>query len=167
MTHFWRLGIRRALLIWLSLGLLYFLAFAEMAVFVRYQSILTENKAVLYYAIALLLLGFGLGILVVQALVCRSFSHEAGDFETLGFTRLAIASYYGMQNLFIVMAALLPATPIYFVLALLEPLRQPTAVFERVVIAQGLLALAFVLSFALLIWLALRPSPALLLKLRN
>ncbi len=165
MIHFWRLGLKRAPVMWILAGVLYLIAYVEVAVFVRYQKFLTTNNPLLLYAFALLLIGFAFGVLMVQAILCRSLRYEVGNFETLGFTRFKILSYYGMQNLFVVLLALLPAVSTDLILTnFFSQKSMPIASFERVIAAQFLLAVLLVLSFGNFLILYSRLSPALLLK---
>lgn len=165
MIQFWRLGLRRAPVMWSLAGVLYLLAYVEMAVFVRYEKFLSANNTLLLYAFALLLIGFGFGIMMVQAILCRSLRYEIGNFETLGFTRLKIVSYYGMQNLFVAMLALLPAISTDLLLSsFFTEKNMPIAAFERAIMGQFQLGLFLVLSFVVFLLAYSGKSPALLLK---
>jgi hypothetical protein len=165
MIQFWRLGLKRAPVIWSLAGVLYLLADVEVAIFMRYEKFLAANNTLLLYAFALLLVGFAFGILLVQATFCRALRYEIGNFETLGFTRLKIIGYYGMQNLFVVLLALVPAVSTDLILSsLFLQKNMPLASFERAIIAQFLLCLFLMLSFTSFLVVYSRPSPALLLK---
>lgn len=165
MIHFWRLGLKRAPVMWILAGVLYLIAYVEVAVFVRYQKFLSTNNSLLLYAFALLLIGFAFGLLMVQAILCRSLRYEVGNFETLGFTRLKILSYYAMQNLFVILLALLPAISTDLILSnFFSQKSMPIASFERVITAQFMLAFFLVFSFSGFMVLYSRLSPALLLK---
>jgi hypothetical protein len=150
---------------WGLSGILYLVAYVEIAVFVRYQKFLSSSNSLLLYAFALLLIGFSFGLLMVQAILCRQLRYEIGNFETLGFPRLKVLSYYGMQNLFVAMLALLPAvTTDLIVTNLFAQKNVPTANFDRVIVAQFALTLTLITSFFLFLILNSRQSPALLLK---
>ena len=150
---------------WILAGVLYLIAYVEVAVFVRYQKFLSTNNSLLLYAFALLLIGFAFGLLMVQAILCRSLRYEVGNFETLGFTRLKILSYYAMQNLFVILLALLPAISTDLILSnFFSQKSMPIASFERVITAQFMLAFFLVFSFSGFMVLYSRLSPALLLK---
>ncbi|MFO1469965.1 MAG: hypothetical protein U1F27_02850 [Turneriella sp.] len=164
MIHFWRLGLKRAPVMWILAGVLYLIAYVEVAVFVRYQKFLTTNNPLLLYAFALLLSGFAFGVLMVQAILCRSLRYEVGNFETLGFTRFKILSYYGMQNLFVVLLSLLPAVSTDLILTNFLAEEYADCEFGRVIAAQFLLAVLLVMSFGNFLILYSRLSPALLLK---
>ncbi len=165
MIQFWRLGLKRAPVMWSLAGVLYLLAYVEMAVFVRYEKFLSANNTLLLYAFALLLIGFGFGILMVQAILCRALRYEIGNFETLGFTRLRIVGYYGMQNLFVALLALIPAVSTDLVLSsFFAQKNMPIATFERAIAAQFLLGFFLILSFMSFLLVYSRLSPALLLK---
>ncbi|MFZ5630398.1 MAG: hypothetical protein ACOY5B_14805 [Spirochaetota bacterium] len=165
MIQFWRLGLKRAPVMWSLAGILYLLAYVEMAVFVRYEKFLSANNTLLLYAFALLLIGFAFGILMVQAILCRALRYEIGNFETLGFTRLKIVSYYGMQNLFVALLALLPAVSTDLILSsFFSQKNMPIAAFDRAIAAQFLLGIFLMLSFVSFLFIYSRQSPALLLK---
>ncbi|MBL8035718.1 MAG: hypothetical protein JNJ69_18585 [Leptospiraceae bacterium] len=165
MIHFWRLGLKRAPIMWILAGVLYLIAYVETAVFVRYQKFLSTSNPLLLYAFALLLIGFAFGLLMVQAILCRSLRYEVGNFETLGFTRLKILGYYAMQNLFVALLALLPAVSTDLILnAFFSQKNMPVASFERVIVAQFVLGFTLIFTFANFMVLYSRQSPALLLK---
>jgi hypothetical protein len=165
MIQFWRLGLKRAPVMWSLAGILYLLAYVEMAVFVRYEKFLSANNTVLLYAFGLLLVGFVFGILMVQAVLCRALRYELGNFETLGFTRLRIVGYYGMQNLFVALMALLPAVSTDLILSsFFTQKNMPIAAFDRAIVAQFLLGLFLMITFSSFLVVYSRSSPALLLK---
>lgn len=165
MIQFWRLGLKRAPVMWALAGLLYLIAYVETSVFVRYEKFLGTSNSLLLYAFALLLVGFGFGVLMVQAILVRQLRYEIGNFETLGFTRFQVLTYYGMQNLFIVLLALLPAVLIDIVLSgFFAQKNMPVADFNRVIASQFLLGLGALASFAIFLFVYSRLAPALLLK---
>lgn len=165
MINFWRLGLKRAPVMWALAGILYLISFVEIAVFVRYQKFLSGNNSLLLYAFGLLLAGFLFGILLVQAILCRQLRYEIGNFETLGFPRMRILGYYSLQNIFVALLALLPAISTDLILSNFFIARsQPIASFDRVLAFQFMLALALVVSFSGFLYLYSRLSPALLLK---
>lgn len=165
MIQFWRLGLKRAPVMWSLAGVLYLLAYVEMAIFIRYEKFLAVNNTLLLYAFGFLLAGFAFGILMVQAILCRALRYEIGNFEMLGFTRSKIIGYYGMQNLFIALLALLPAISTDLILSSFFSQRNmPLATFERAIFAQFMLGVFLVLSFTCFLWVYSRLSPALLLK---
>ncbi len=165
MIQFWRLGLKRAPVMWTLAGVLYLIAYVETAVFVRYAKFLSSSNTLLLYAFALLLIGFAFGVVMVQAILCRSLRYEIGNFEMLGFTRLKILGYYALQNVFIALLALLPAVSTDLILSnVFSQKNMPTANFDRVIAAQFILAGAVALSFLNFLFLYSRKSPALLLK---
>lgn len=165
MIQFWRLGLKRAPVMWTLAGVLYLVAFVETAVFVRYEKFLSGSNTLLLYAFALLLIGFAFGILMVQAILCRGLRYEIGNFETLGFPRLKIVGYYGMQNLFVALLSLLPAISTDLILSnLFSQKNMPIANFDRVIVAQFLLAVLLITTFLTFLLTYSRSSPALLLK---
>lgn len=165
MIPFWRLGLKRAPIMWGLAGVLYLLAYVEMAVFVRYEKFLSSGNTLLYFAFALLLTGFVFGICMVQAILCRTLRYEMGNFETLGFTRQKIMLYYSAQNLFVALVALLPSISTDLILtAFFSQKNIPLAQFDRAIFAQFLLALFLVSVFYVFLWSYSRLSPALLLK---
>lgn len=165
MIQFWRLGLKRAPVMWALAGALYLIAFVETAVFVRYEKTLSSTNSLLLYAFALLLIGFGFGILMVQAILSRNLRYEIGNFETLGFTRFRILGYYTMQNIFVALGALLPAVCTDLILTTFFAQKNlPLANFERAIIAQFLLALILVFTFSQFLFFYSRATPALLLK---
>lgn len=165
MIHFWRLGLKRAPVMWILAGVLYLIAYVETAVFIRYEKFLSSSNSLLLYAFALLLIGFAFGVLMVQAILCRALRYEIGNFETLGFTRFKVLSYYGMQNLFVILLALLPAVSTDLILtSFFTQKSMPIANFERVIAGQFLLAVLLIVTFANFLVFYSRQSPALLLK---
>jgi len=165
MINFWRLGLKRAPVMWTLAGILYFISFVEIAVFVRYQKFLSGNNSLLLYAFGLLLAGFLFGILLVQAILCRQLRYEIGNFETLGFPRLRILGYYSLQNIFVALLALLPAVSTDLILSnFFVGRNQPIAGFDRVIAMQFALAVFLLASFLGFLFLYSRLSPALLLK---
>lgn len=165
MIQFWRLGLKRAPVMWTLAGLLYLIAYVETAVFVRYAKFLSSSNSLLLYAFALLLIGFAFGVVMVQAILCRALRYEIGNFEMLGFTRLRIIGYYALQNIFIALLALLPAVSTDLILSsFFSQKSMPIANFDRVIMAQFILAGAVAFSFINFLFLYSRKSPALLLK---
>lgn len=165
MIQFWRLGLKRAPVMWALAGVLYLIAYVETAVFVRYAKYLSANNSILLYAFGLLLIGFTFGMLMVQAILCRALRYEIGNFEMLGFTRIRIIGYYALQNVFVALLALLPAVSTDLILSsFFSQKNMPTAAFDRVIAAQFVLALAVALAFLNFLFLYSRKSPALLLK---
>ncbi|MBN8222435.1 MAG: hypothetical protein J0L53_16050 [Spirochaetes bacterium] len=165
MIQFWRLGLKRAPVMWTLAGLLYLIAYVETAVFVRYAKFLSSSNSLLLYAFALLLVGFAFGVVMVQAILCRALRYEIGNFEMLGFTRLRIIGYYALQNIFIALLALLPAVSTDLILSsFFSQKSMPIANFDRVIMAQFILAAAVAFSFINFLFLYSRKSPALLLK---
>jgi len=165
MIYFWRLGLKRAPGIWILSGLLYLIAFIETAIFIRYEKYLVLNQPLLYYAFVLLSSGFICGILMVQAILCRSLRYEIGNFETLGFTRSNIIAYYSVQNIFVLLAALLPAIPIDLILnALFAQKNIPTASVDKVILGQFFVwaVLSFMFFFFTIVFS--RQAPAMLLR---
>ncbi|HRP70011.1 MAG TPA: hypothetical protein PLY93_10810 [Turneriella sp.] len=167
MIQFWRLGLKRAPMMWILAGALYLVAYVETAVFVRYAKHLSTNNLVLLYAFLLLLIGFAFGVLMVQAILCRLLRYEIGNFETLGFTRTKIIGYYALQNIFVVLLALLPAISTDLILSSLFAQKNvETASFDRVILSQFMLAMGITASYVIFLLLYTQKSPALLLKER-
>lgn len=165
MIQFWRLGLKRAPVMWALAGVLYLIAYVETAVFVRYAKFLSSSNTLLLYAFALLLIGFAFGVVMVQAILCRALRYEIGNFEMLGFTRFRILGYYALQNVFIALLALLPAVSTDLILSsLFSQKSMPTANFDRVIVAQFILAAGVAFTFLNFLFLYSRKSPALLLK---
>jgi len=165
MIQFWRLGLKRAPVMWVLAGLLYLIAYIETAVFIRYEKFLSTSNTLLLYAFGMLLIGFAFGVLMVQAILCRSLRYEIGNFEMLGFTRFKILSYYSMQNIFVALLALLPAVSTDLILSnFFSQKSLPIASFERVIAGQFALGLLLVASFSVFAIVYSRLSPALLLK---
>lgn len=165
MIQFWRLGLKRAPVMWTLAGLLYLIAYVETAVFVRYAKFLSSSNSLLLYAFALLLIGFAFGVVMVQAILCRALRYEIGNFEMLGFTRLRIIGYYALQNIFITLLALLPAVSTDLILSsFFSQKSMPIANFDRVIMAQFILAGCVAFSFVNFLFLYSHKSPALLLK---
>jgi|JI10StandDraft_1071094.scaffolds.fasta_scaffold37753_5 hypothetical protein len=165
MIQFWRLGLKRAPVMWVLAGVLYLIAYIETAVFIRYEKFLSTSNTLLLYAFGMLLIGFAFGVLMVQAILCRSLRYEIGNFEMLGFTRFKILSYYSMQNIFVSLLALLPAVSTDLILSnFFSQKSLPIASFERVIAGQFALGLLLVASFGIFAIIYSRLSPALLLK---
>jgi len=165
MIQFWRLGLKRAPVMWALAGVLYFIAHIETGVFIRYEKFLSSSNTLLFYAFALLLVGFGFGVLMVQAILVRQLRYEFGNFETLGFSRSQVLGYYFMQNLFVGLLALLPAILADLILSqFFAQKNTPLADFNRVFAMQGLLMSGLFTSFAVFLIVYSRLSPALLLK---
>ena len=63
MIQFWRLGLKRAPVMWVLAGVLYLIAYIETAVFIRYEKFLSTSNTLLLYAFGMLLIGFAFGVL--------------------------------------------------------------------------------------------------------